>query len=380
MEAKVQAVLDAEPGSAPERAPGTFPSRWFAVGDPQCSLERLARVLCEAGLLGDHGALREDVGLVSLGDHFDYGDDRAVAAREGLRVLRWLTGHPPWQVRVLLGNHDAARVQEFAGVSDARFEEAFAAARGLDGDPAAAARHREAFPKLPVWNLVARDYSSFTSEQRALVRELLLAGRYALGLAAALPDGTPALLTHAGVTRRELRLLGLDAATRDAAAVARALQAALSAAVEAVRDDWRAGGEAPLRLAPLHHAGDAEREGGGLLYHRPSNSERSRDGWSWDEGRPRRFDPRTLPLGLAQVAGHTGHHKCLKELGAWATEEARAVPRGGLRTLASDGQSARYELGLHPPQGSEATLYLADAELSRAEVWPVPLLALGGVP
>jgi hypothetical protein len=147
-----------------------------------------------------------------------------------------------------------------------------------------------------------------------------------------------------------------------------------------VREDWRAGGAAALSLAPLHVAGDATGEGGGLLYHRPAAPARSSEPRSWDPARPRRFDPRTLPVGLVQVVGHTGHHKCLTELGPWASEEARSRPRGGLRTLASDGQGARYELGVAPPRAGEATMYLADGELARPELWPVPLLALRSVP
>ena len=50
-----------------------------AIGDPQASLSTFLRILDLNGLLGDDGRLRPEVGLVSMGDHFDWGrpEDRA---------------------------------------------------------------------------------------------------------------------------------------------------------------------------------------------------------------------------------------------------------------------------------------------------------------
>src|SRR4051812_2431655 len=73
----------------------------LAIGDPQASLSQFLRVLDLNGLLADHGRLRHDVGLVTLGDHFDWGrpTERATAAEDGLCILSWLAAHPPDQVQ-----------------------------------------------------------------------------------------------------------------------------------------------------------------------------------------------------------------------------------------------------------------------------------------
>src|SRR5262249_1617230 len=72
----------------------------LAIGDPQASLSQFLRVLDLNGLLSDEGRIRHDVGLVTLGDHFDWGraTDRAGAAEDGIRILSWLAAHPPDQV------------------------------------------------------------------------------------------------------------------------------------------------------------------------------------------------------------------------------------------------------------------------------------------
>src|SRR5690606_18639775 len=59
-----------------------------AIGDPQCPLDALLKVLARAGLLGDSGRLRSEVLLVSVGDHFDWGTpaQRAEAATDGLAI------------------------------------------------------------------------------------------------------------------------------------------------------------------------------------------------------------------------------------------------------------------------------------------------------
>lgn len=354
-------------------------TRTFVMGDPQAPYAKLIEVLAHHGAL-DGDRLAPDVVLISIGDHFDYDfQDWRTAGENGLRFLRWLASHDAAQVQLLLGNHDISRVMELVAISDERFAEARAFAQALDGDAARRARFGAAFPELPTPGLAGRDYASFTVEQRALVMALLLAGRFLLALVGVLPDGREVLLTHAGVTNRELAMLGVPAAPR---AIADALQVQLAQAIDRVRGDWAAGIATPLSLEPLHVAGAAGEEGGGLLYHRPTNPERPDADRSWEltPDRPRRFDPRTLPVGLAQVAGHSGHNKCLAELGAWSTEAARARKHGGIRTLRLAGQTVIYDLGVAAPADEVADLILIDGELRRvpsAECALLPLARVG---
>ncbi len=353
-------------------------SRTLVMGDPQAPFAKLLEVLDRHHAL-DGNRLASDVVLVSIGDHFDYDlVDATAAGQQGLKFLRWLASHDAAQVKLLLGNHDVSRVMELVAISDERFAAARAFARALDGDPARNARFRAAFPELPSAGLAGRDFASFSVEQRALVMELLLAGRFDLALVGELPDGRGVLLTHAGVTGRELAMLGAPA---EPAAIAAGLQAALAAAVDQVRDDWGRGVPTPLSLEPVHVAGIPGEEGGGLLYHRPSNPERRGRDRSWEHAvaRPRRFDPRTLPPGLTQVAGHTGHNKCLEELDGWATAAARRREHGGIRTLRLAGQTVTYDLGVAPPAGGVADLILIDGELRRVPAAEFSLLPLAGL-
>lgn len=353
-------------------------SRTLVMGDPQAPFAKLLEVLDRHHAL-DGDRLASDVVLVSIGDHFDYDlVDAATAGQEGLKFLRWLASHDAAQVKLLLGNHDVSRVMELAAITDERFAAARAFARALDGDPARNARFRAAFPELPSAGLAGRDFASFSVEQRALVMELLLAGRFDLALVGELLDGRAVLLTHAGVTGRELGMLGAPA---EPAAIAASLQARLAAAVEQVRDDWGRGVPTPLSLDPVHVAGIPGEEGGGLLYHRPSNPERRRADRSWElaVARPRRFDPRTLPPGLTQIAGHTGHNKCLEELDGWATAAARGRAHGGIRTLRRAGQTVTYDLGVASPAGGAADLILIDGELRRVPAAEFSLLPLAGL-
>jgi hypothetical protein len=352
-------------------------TRTLVMGDPQAPFAKLLEVLAHHGAL-DGDRLASDVVLVSIGDHFDYDfRDWQTAGQEGLRFLRWLASHDPAQVVLLLGNHDASRVMELVAIGDERFAAARTFARALDGDPACDARFLAAFPELPSAGLAGRDFASFSVEQRALIMELLLAGRFDLARVGELPDGREALLTHAGVTTRELGMLGAPAEPR---AIAEALQAELARAVDRVRDDWTHGISTPLSLEPLHVAGIPGEEGGGLLYHRPTNPERrGADSWLLAPARPRRFDPRTLPIGLTQVAGHTGHNKCLTELDGWATAAACGRKHGGIRTLRLSGQIVSYDLGVAEPAFGVADLILIDGELRRVRADEVALLPLAGL-
>jgi hypothetical protein len=356
-----------------------------AIGDPQAASRRLFELLERRGLLGDDGWLRPDVQLVSIGDHFDFGTRAqgtiAQAQVDGPRFLRWLAAHAPAQVAILFGNHDAARVMELAFADDERFAAAaplaaeLAALRKDDPDAFAArvaGEYAPAYPELPGPGLVDRDFSAFTVAQGALVRELLMAGRFRLAATATL-GGVPVLCTHAGVTLRELALLGA-ADERDAATLAAALDGRLRDAVAEVAPAWHAGERAALSLAPLHIAGgtgdDGDHrlpEGGGLLYHRPADPDRPGGDPSWEleHERPRRFHPRRLPRGLVQACGHTGHGKCVEELVRWCDRPMASNTPAGLRTLRVDDANVRYHLGASPPRGDDAVVYMIDPTLHR---------------
>lgn len=357
--------------------------RWLAMGDPQTTFDKLMRVLrAHDAIDAATGKLRDEVGLVSVGDHFDFGAHGGPeVGAQGEKFLRWLVTHPLEQTIVLLGNHDLSRVQELALETDVSFADARTLALvirdTLDPDERASLRtrfHRE-FPRIPTPEIAARDYSGFSTTQRALLHSLLVARRVGLGVAATL-HGAPILVTHAAVTDRELGMLGV-ADERSPAVIANALRGALDAAVDAVAPIWNRHEDAPLDLSPLHVMGTTGREGGGLCYHRPAN--RSRPGadlrWELDAVAPRRFDPRTLPRPLVQVCGHTGHPKCLVELDGWTTERARAIASTSLRTLRTNGRDVEYDVGVLPPRADEATLYLIDGEIDRVPVSEVDLLA-----
>jgi len=316
-------------GSAPEKLSES--RRWFAIGDPQTTSEKFFRVLDHNGLLDDDGWLRAEAGLVSMGDHFDFpGEPLDVVEREGRTILSWLAAHSRDQVIVLAGNHDLSRVMELAFESDAGFLDA----RQMKDEAAFAAK----YPHIPTIGIAARDYSSFSVAQRELVTKLLLARRMRLATTTKL-EGHDVLLTHAAVTMRELKMLEMED-ERAAATIAAALDAWFHDAVDKVRSPWTAGEHAALNLSPAHVMGTTGREGGGLLYHRPSRRDRSEiqdtDGdWAFDPLSPRRFEPSELPIGLLQVAGHTGHKRCKKELTGWV--DPSALPDHlSIRTLRID--------------------------------------------
>jgi hypothetical protein len=378
----------------PAPAPAHAPRRCFAIGDPQASRERFFAILAHHDLLGDDGMLAPDAMLVSIGDHFDYHGEPAAVGREGLAILRWLAAHPPERVPILAGNHDVCRVMELAPLDDRDFAEAramaaeIAAARQRGEDVAAAEQAFFArFPSVPSPDSAARDFLSHSEAQRSLIQTLLLAGRMTLALAAQLPDGREALLTHAAITRRELALLGPASETpRDIAA---ALNQRLATAVDEARPHWLAGERTrPLDLTPVHVAGTAGQEGGGILYHRPANPERAGadHAWGFHPDAPRRFDPRRLPPGLVQVCGHTGHKKCVQELGDWVAPAAREIDsgrpgrpgrQGSVRTLYTDTLRVSYEYGFIETGAELAVVYMIDATMHATEPAAYPLFRLG---
>jgi hypothetical protein len=338
----------------------------FAAGDPQTTPERFFTVLRRYDLLAADGRLRDDVGLVSMGDHFDFHGELSEVERAGRTILEWLLSHPAEQVQILAGNHDLARVMELAFETDASFAEA-------KRTPPEEFASR--FPRIPTLGVANRDYVSFSEAQRALVQRALLEGRMRLALTATIPtiaSGTRALFTHAGVTQRELALLGFPPeAEPDAETIARALEARLDRAIEAVREAWTQGRPAELDLSPLHVPGTTGQEGGGLLYHRASSAKTK---WALDPDRPRRFDPRSLPRHLVQVAGHTTHPKCLEELEGWIDPSAHDQHLAIRTLLVAEGEP-RYRAGVDARPGS---LVMIDPGFAKAPIDTIELLPITG--
>jgi hypothetical protein len=359
-------------------------TRWVALGDPQARADAFFAVLDHHGLRAPAGGLADGVALLSVGDHFDFiGADPVADGADGLRILSWLAAEG--RAILLLGNHDTARVQELVRQTDTGFAAArrLAAAVGAAGDDAAhaaAERFHARCPDLPTPGVVARDYATFREAQRELVMRLLLAGRFRLAAVGRLPGGREVLLSHAGVTQRELRLLGLGNC-REATPIAAALNRFLHERVAAVRPAWERGNLLPLDLAPLHRAGVPRHEGGGLLYHRPANPDLAARpeadlAWELDHERPRRFDPRTLPPGLVQACGHVRHPTSLRELRPFCEPAAAQARAGCLRSLVVRGDAVTYAARLLEPAADAACLYLLDGEMARTPPADYEVLAL----
>ena len=361
-------LRDGQPRHGPS-VHGVTATRRVAIGDPQTSSSRFFGALVSHDLLGSDGWIRPEVRLVAMGDYFDYRvAERAEGRVEGVLILSWLAAHANDHVTILLGNHDAARVIEFATITDARFRSAADAANPVvslprDSRGLAELRYLEAFPDIPTPGYVARDFNAFTVEQRDLVQRLLLADRLTLATTGSVL-GVPVLMTHAGITKRELDYL--CARDHKVETIAEVLQMRLAGAIRTVADAWRAGTPMAMSLEPLHIAGAAGEEGGGLLYHRPADSERDGADPSWEQASraPRKYDPRTaLPRGLAQVVGHTGHSKACKEMARWRADDCDDA-KGGIRTLRVDHEHvATYRRGVHKAGPRDAVLYMTDPEM-----------------
>ncbi len=353
----------ARPFPGPDGRPRT---RRLAVGDPQAPPERFFAILERHGLLGEDGRLLPAVQLVSMGDHFDWGDrgDRDRASTGGLQLLSWLAAHPSDQVTLIVGNHDLARVGELARFDDASFAEARKEADqiyvpgGPALDPSVEDGFRRRHPDLPTAEAAARDFATFSTRQRALVEALLRARRFR----AALAGGGRLLLCHAGVTSDELRELGMgERESAQATEVEAALEAALRRAVEA----WD--GRSPLAVPGLHQPGSAARgEGRGIVYHRPSDP--AREEAHLFQGPPRRrFDPRRLPKGLMQCIGHIRDKKCRQLMAGW--HDGSAAADGPLRHLVTDGRAVRYASGVPDPSSEDlAAIAFLDGGMAQAPV------------
>jgi hypothetical protein len=370
---RIEAAL-ARATEAVSRGPHSTPpdghprSRHFAIGDPQADITRFFALLDRHGLLGPDGRLRPEVLLVSVGDHFDWGKahEREEVATSALRLLAWMASHPADQAVLLLGNHDLGRVGELASFTDARFAAAQAEADGIyRGDDTDEARERDfltRYPEVPNVELVARDFGNFREVQRDWVAHLLRARRFRVAHAAA----EDLLVLHAGVTREDLRTVGLpEDRWGHAREVADALNRALDTAVAA----WKQG---PFSMPGLHQPGSAAYgEGRGIFYQRPSL--RPEDAAHRAATPRRRFDPYQLPPGLTQVVGHT-RDKRSRELLALPHE----APRDGvLRHLVTNGTTLQYRHGPPPPTGSgEAVLVFTDGGMRESPLELFELLDL----
>lgn len=135
-------------------------------------------------------------------------------------------------------------------------------------------------------------------------------------------------------------------------------------------EDWRRKRWMPLDLAPLSLMGSTDREGGGLLFHRPANPEvpslQNRQE-EFDTESPRRFHPRVLPAGLIQAVGHSRHQKLLKELHPWHAEGVAAASPARLRTLTVSEQGIRYEMGVSAPLEGHAVMHMLDVDMNHQD-------------
>jgi hypothetical protein len=326
-----------------------------AIGDPQAPLATFLQILELNGLLGDDGRLRPEVGLVSMGDHFDWGrpTERTQAADDGLQILSWLAAHPPDQVQIIVGNHDLVRVGELHSFTDETFAEARARADEVLAGAKEQAPFLARYPMLASAGVIARDYSCFEVRQRALLTRLLKVKRVRLAVA----SGADLLLVHAGVTNDDLELIGPTG--NDAPAIAAALNRFLDERVAR----WK--GEGALDLAPLHELGSAKvGEARGILAHRPANPASKKV-----DRANRRYDPRTLPAGITQAIGHINDKKCREAMGEWAISPTPVY--GTLRGLTL-GERPSYHLNCF----DEDVLLFLDGAMHHVEPVEYELLDL----
>lgn len=358
-------------------------SRRFAIGDPQASAERFFEILDRHRLLDADGRLIDDVHLVSIGDHFDWGSvaERAQAAADGLAILAWLAAHPADQVTLILGNHDLARVGEVVAFDDATFARAQreadalyfdASGASLEIDPAAEAAFRGRYPSLPGVEAAARDFSTYRVAQRELVRSLLAARRFCV----AAPASPALLVCHAGVTRDELD--GLELRPREQSD-ARVVSGALNSALDRAFEQWD--GTSAFAIPGLHRPGHSQKgEARGIFFNRPGNPQHEEQtGSAGPEAYAgplrRRYDPRRLPPGLIQAIGHIRDDKSRKLLGPWA--DAEQGPRGSLRHLTARASRVRYASGVAPAASADtAALIFIDGSMREAKPEDYELLDL----
>jgi hypothetical protein len=331
----------------------------LAIGDPQASLSQFLRVLDLNGVLGNGGRIRDDVSLVTLGDHFDWGrpSDHASATEDGTHILSWLAAHPPDQVQIIVGNHDLARVGELSGFSNQQFAEARTRAEAALNDSKQMSSFLSRYPTLASPAVIARDYACFEERQRALMTRLLIQKRVRLAVA----PSPNLLVIHAGITVDDLDLLK-PLPTRDASDIAKALNAFLDGRVA----KWK--GEGPLDLSPLHIPGSAATgEARGILVHRPANPQVRKI----EPGDRRRYDARSLPENIVQVIGHINDKKCRELFGNWVE---RKPPEPGVLRGLKVGPQMKYHEGCD----HEDRLLLIDGSMNVVAPFEYEILDLVG--
>lgn len=356
--------------------PERLSSNVIVLGDPQASLACLFTHLDAQQVLTEDGWLRPDVGLICVGDYFDFAaEDSDDAGYQGAQFLAWLAAHDSAQTTLLMGNHDVERVMSFAGCTSERYRESQAACRKmlLLQTPEARRAFREdwvaAHSDHPPM-VAAHDYRSFVPAQSDMMRRLLLQGRMTLATTAMDASGRTILITHAGVTRRELDLVGASANPLDCAL---RLNRFLADAVDRVRSAWTALRHQPLDLSPLYHGWEHHRPNGGLLIHRPDG----RSGTLTHEqtlGLDAPRAPRSVPPAeflipdLHQVVGHTvACQRLVRWLEPRVSASAQAAPIGRLLCLVSEGPQHTLVLPTET-QNAASSVVFADVGLAVCEV------------
>jgi hypothetical protein len=211
--------------------------------------------------------------------------------------------------------------------------------------------------------VAARDLSTFQVEQRELVSRLLRARRFRFASA---NEGT--LLVHAGATRDDLLRAGVrESELANASSAAQGLNRVFDDAIE--RWDERS----PFFVPGFFEPSSVPRgEAGGFLFQRAAQPDPARG----EPGPGRRFDPRTLPLGLAQAIGHVRDPKSRALLGSWVRDEA--AEEGELRHLLTDGLDVAYARGLPlaPVTPNQALLLFTDGGMNSVPAERYQLLEL----
>ena len=354
------------------------------LGDPQAPLAMLFAHLDHQHLLTDDGWLRPDIGLICVGDYFDFAaEDAEDAGYQGVYFLAWLAAHDPAHVTILMGNHDAERVMSLSDCSLEHYREAQSACRAMLQHQGP--RVRRAF--LDAWvakhsqhppMVAAHDYRSYVPAQSDLVRRLLLQGRMQLAATARDDSGNTVLITHAGVTRREMEVLCSPVSAEDCS---HCLNAFLSDSVERVRPSWEEHGTQSLDLSPLYFGWGQARPNGGCLIHRPD----ARSGMLTHDqklGLDAPLAPRSvMPVeflipALHQVVGHTvAVQRLVKWLAPRVTSAAIEASTGTLVSLfLQDGDPV---LGVRSERGqNQVSVTFVDVGLALASIEHAAFLRL----
>lgn len=207
--------------------------------------------------------------------------------------------------------------------------------------------------------VAAHDYRSFVPAQGELVRRLLLQDRMRLAATAKDTSGATVLITHAGVTRRELDILDAPANAEDCSA---RLNQFLCDRVERVRPAWEALLMQQLDLAPLYFGWEHSQPNGGFLIHRPD----ARVGSLTHDQKlglnhplaPRSVRPEEFLIqDLHQVVGHTvAAQRLVKWLAPRVTSAAAEAGMGTLMSLFHrDGEPVLGLRSERNPQSSSVT-------------------------